>query len=467
MIYRKCLGDRAIVFPAALRVALGCWTIPCWLRQMQKLLCIVKSYYRKGVILVFKVAGGLEVNFPKMYKIKQKFKDEKVSDIKSEVNRELDRVKIKDMVREKPRIGVAVGSRGISNIKEVTKSVLDKLKEAGCEPFIIPSMGSHGNADAEKQKELLSHYGITEDSMDTPIHSSMEVEKVGTVDEDFEVYVDKVAMQSDGIVLINRIKSHTEIFADIESGLMKMMVIGLGNHIGCSSIHSRGAHKLAELVPKAGRLIKEKAPILCGLAIVENSFGNTYKLEALMPDEIENREKELLVMAKENMAKLPVNDIDVLVVEEMGKNISGTGIDVNVIGRVRVWGVEETGSPSIKKIVLLGVTEESEGSAVGVGLGDIITRKMLDQIDFSATYTNTIAANCIERAFTPLVAENEHDAVALAMKLTRNWDQSNIRMIRIKNTLKMDEIEVSHSVWEDIKSKENVETLEGPYTWSY
>ncbi len=416
---------------------------------------------------MFKVPDGLEVEIPEFYRITQKFDPDKIENVEKAVVDELRKPEIKDSLKPGNKIAVAVGSRGVACIAEIVQALVGELKKMGCEPFIVPSMGSHGNAEAENQKAILEGYGIKEEYVGAPIRSSLEVVKLGEVDGGVSVYFDKIAMEADGIIPVNRVKPHTDYVGDIESGIMKIMVIGLGNHKGATSIHYRGAMGLKNIIPRAARLIIGKAPIIFGLATVENSYDYPCRIKAILPESIENEEKKLLEIAKEKLPTFPVNDIDLLIVNEIGKNISGTGMDTNITGRIGIWGIPDPIEPDIKKIVVLNLSEHTGGNAVGIGLADVTTKSVVDKIDFGPTYTNAIAGNCFQRSFTPIVAPSDHDAIALGLKYSRGWDPVNARVIRIKNTLHLEDLEVSSSIWQEVKGNSNIDTLNGPYKWDF
>lgn len=416
---------------------------------------------------MFVVEGGLDFEFPRMIRVRQKFERNEITDVAAKVSQEMNKSAIRKRVQPKQKIAVAVGSRGIAQLTLIVKTVVECLKEMGADPFIVPAMGSHGGATDEGQVEVLAEYDITEESMGVPICSSMEVLKLGEVGEGVPVYFDKNAFHADGIVPINRIKPHTDIKSEIESGLMKMLVIGLGKHKGATAIHARGIFGLTTLVPQAGRLILEKAPILFGIATVENAYDLPAVVEAIEAPDFEEREKELLVKAKEWLPTFPVPEIDLLVVDEIGKNISGAGMDTNVIGRFAPREIPDPKEPDIKKIAVLGLSFQTHGNAAGIGLADIVTRQVVGEIDREATYTNVITSKYFEGGAIPIAAENDREAIALGIKFSRGWDLAAARVIRIKNTLKLYDLEVSESIWDEIKGLEMFEKVGGPYKWEF
>lgn len=388
----------------------------------------------------------------RLIKIKQKIKTSKIKDVRKEVESEIENLKIKF----KGRIAVAVGSRGIANLPIMVKQVVDSIKKNGGEPFIVPSMGSHGGANASGQTEILESLGVNEKTMGVPIISSMEVIELPKGNLKNKVFIDKNAFESDGIVVINRIKPHSDFHGPYESGLAKMCVIGLGKHKGALELHSFGVQGLLNQIPPTAEKMIATGKILMGLAIVENPKDETTLIRALHGNEIMKEEPALLKIAKENMPSLPVNNIDILLTKQIGKNISGTGFDPNIIGRLKISGVKEPEKPSIQTIVLDDLTEESHGNAVGVGFADIITKQVHQKINFKATYENVITSTFIERAKVPLVAENAKRALEIAIRVSGNIPEKDQRIVYIKNTLHIDELYVSAAIFNEIQDRVDI-----------
>ena len=379
--------------------------------------------------------------------VKQNFKDEKIENIREEVFKELDRLNTKKLITPNMKIGVTAGSRGISKIVVIIRAICDYIKEAGGIPSIVPAMGSHGGATVEGQLHVLESLGITEESMDCPIKSSMEVVQLGTTESGVPVYFDQYAYSLDGVIVVNRVKPHTDFDAEIESGLIKMIAVGLGNEKGCSTMHAYG---LSKSIPESAKVSMEKANILLGLGIVENSKDETYKLKALLPKDFEIEEKKLLAEAKETVPKLPVDNLDILVVKEMGKMISGTGMDTKVIGRIKIQGEREPLKPVIQKVIVLNLASNSYGNALGVGLADITTRKLVDRIDLDATYANIIATTFLERGKIPITASNDQEAIKIGTKTVGDVNAKDIKIGIIKNTLDLQEVYLSEGALKDI-----------------
>lgn len=397
------------------------------------------------------------MNYPKMYRIRQIFEVPKVDNIEETLSQEFESIQIQSRIKTGARIAITAGSRGIANIDRILKHLVHILKESSAKPFLIPAMGSHGGGTAEGQLEVLKSLNITESSIGAPILSSMEVVEIGRSSFGFPVLVDKHAAEADGIIVVNRVKPHTEFEGPIESGLIKMMAIGMGKHKGCLQVHKQTVnYGYREVIPEIGRVILEKLPILFGVALVENVYDETALIQAIAPTQFLIEEERLLVKAKRLMARLPFDKIDVLIVDEMGKNISGTGLDTNVIGRIMFIGEKEPESPKITRIVVLDLTEESHGNAIGIGLADYTTQGLVDKIDPIATSTNAIAAVTPEKGRIPIALKTDKEAVETAFATIREVNPEEARVVHIKNTLEIAEFDVSEALLEEVKGKENL-----------
>ena len=390
-------------------------------------------------------------------RIRQHFPENGLADVKGEVSKEL--LKLKPLIKPGASIAVAVGSRGIKNISEIVKEVTDFIRTNNASPFIVPAMGSHGNAIAENQAQILADYGISEEITGVPVRSSMEVTVLPGGKSPVGAFIDKNAFLADGIILINRIKPHTDYHGSYESGLVKMLVIGLGKEKQASAIHSYGVYGLSELIPVVASQIINTGKIIGGLAIVENAYDNTMQLTALRSDEFFEMEPALLKTAKENMPYLPVDNIDLLIIDEMGKNLSGVGVDPNIIGRMKIYGQPEPLKPAIKSIIIADITKESHGNAIGVGLADVIPRSLFNKIDFPSTYTNGITSSFYERIKIPVIAETDREAFNIALRGCGYIEKGRERVVRIKNTLHLEELYVSDAVLEMIKDSDKIEIL--------
>lgn len=398
--------------------------------------------------------------FPSMFLAEQIFPKPRLDDVSAEAIASMEKLPLPDLTGK--RIAVTAGSRGISDIVPALKAVVKFLKSRGANPFMVPAMGSHGGATAEGQVKLLEGLGVTEDSIGIPLLSSMETVGLGLTEEGYYVHCDKFAFESDGIVVCNRVKAHTDFKATIESGLCKMMSVGLGKHKGAAAVHGLGVANLGPSVLSGARIFLEKAPVLFGLALVENAFEETMIAEAVMPGQIISREKELLVIAKESMGRLYPGDIDILIVEKMGKEISGAGMDPNVSGRPMpgALGFEEVCRPT--SVAVFGITEHSSGNALGIGLADITTLKAVRNLDFASTYTNGVTAGDILGCAIPLMANTEQDAVAIAISACAPKKGKECRIIQIKNTLELTTIALSEAYWDEMQGHEKIRCLTSP-----
>ena len=402
---------------------------------------------------------------PKMYRIRQTMALPSIEDPGAEVHRLME--PLRGRIRPGTRVAVAAGSRGIYRYNEFIRAVVEEIRLAGAQPFIIPAMGSHGGATAEGQRAVLAGYGITEEAMGAPILSSMETVVIGHTPDGTPVHFDKNACGMDGIILVNRIKPHTDFHGEIESGVCKQMVIGLGKQRGAATIHRRGVYGLAHELPASVRVILEKMPILMGVAILENACDRTARVEILLPETCEAREKELLREAKALLPSLPCSPLDVLVLGEMGKNISGTGIDPNIVGRYLIRNMKDAPYPNIYRIVCLDLTDESHHNAIGVGMADVITQRMYDKIDLEPTYVNTVTSGFLERGFLPIVAPSAREAIEIALNCcNRLVTPENARMIFARNTLMLTELIVSEALLPELSDRSDIEILgEQPLEW--
>ena len=359
-------------------------------------------------------------------------------------------------------IAIAAGSRGIANLARIVKTIVSFVSAQEGRPFIVPAMGSHGGATAEGQKEILESYGIIEREMRCPIRSSMDVVELSKGDSECRIFMDRNAHEADGIILINRIKPHTDFHGIYESGLVKMCVIGLGKEKQANEMHRYGVYGLKELVPKAASQILASGKIILGIGIVENAYDESAVIEAIKPYEIMDREPELLELARKNMPKLPVDQLDVLIIDRMGKDISGVGIDTNIIGRIKIPGEKEPVVPEIKMIVVADITDESHGNATGIGLADITTRKLFEKIDFPVTYKNIVTSSFLERGKLPIVAETDKLAFEYALRACGPMTPGRERIARIRDTLHLDELYVSAPLLEEINGRDNIRVVGEP-----
>lgn len=349
------------------------------------------------------------------------------------------------------RIAIAVGSRGISHLAQIVRAVVDFLKARDVSCFVVPAMGSHGGATAEGQTEVLTSLGVTEASVGVPIRSSMQVVELPRGPLPHPVYQDKIAHEADGIVVINRIKAHTDFMGEIESGLAKMCVIGLGKHHQALTMHRFGVKGLRDYIPAAAEQILKTSRILLGIGLVENAYDETMRIEAIRRESILSEEKVLLKLSRASMPSLPVDAMDLLILDAMGKDISGTGMDPNIIGRRMIAGEPDLPIPAITRLVVCGLSEQSHGNALGMGMADFITRRLYDAIDFPATYENTLTSTFIERGRIPIIAETDWMAVQYAMRTWGDIRPETAKIIRAENTLHIDRLYVSDAVLDVVR----------------
>ncbi|MBC8274566.1 MAG: DUF2088 domain-containing protein [Chloroflexi bacterium] len=392
------------------------------------------------------------MKLPKMAKARQIFHQPEIADIHAEIIFELEKKGLKDRVKQGQRIAVTAGSRGIADIHLILKTIVAELRALGAEPFIVPAMGSHGGATPEGQIDLLRSLGVSEESVGAPIEAGMEVEVIGSLPDGVEIYLNCIALEADGIFVVGRVKPHTDFKGEIESGLLKMLAIGLGNQKGAEMIHWHQYDGYHSILPEAGTLIAEKTNIVMGLALLENAHHKTAGIHALHPEEFYEREKRLLETAKGLLPRLPFKDFDVLVVEEIGKNISGVGMDTNVTGKFWMPGEHDPSAPEIKKIAVLDLSEETHGNAIGIGLADVTTRRAYEKIDHHQTYVNCLTQGSCETGKIPPFLANDRDAIATAIRISGPIEPERSRVIRIKNTQELETLYISEALVEELSA---------------
>jgi hypothetical protein len=411
---------------------------------------------------------GFPMNYPQVYRVRQSFDRTVVRDIPATVKGEMKKLSLEKRIQPGQRIALTAGSRGVANIAVILKAAAEYLKSLGARPFIFPAMGSHGGATAEGQADLLAHYHVTEAFTGAPVLSSMEVVEIGRTEDGVPVFIDRNASQADWIIVVNRVKPHTKFKAPIESGLMKMMAIGMGKQKGAEYYHKAAIQfTFPKIIVDAGREVLKKAPVLCGLGMVENGYDETAKITALKPEELEGKERELLELAKQMMPKLPFNEIDLLIVDEMGKDISGVGIDPNVTGRNRDLIGVFPHPTDIKRLFVRDLTPNSNGNATGIGLADLTTKRLVDKINYPATYMNCITGISLEKASVPMHFESDQQAIQVALGSIGLTPPEKSKIVRIKNTLHVDEVEVSAAYADELKKRADLEILEGARPMSF
>ena len=377
----------------------------------------------------------------KLIRVQQVFDTARLDDAYAAVTGGVDQLGLARKIRPGARIAVTAGSRGIHNLLTMTRAVVDAVTSAGGRPFIVPAMGSHGGATDEGQKSLLADLGISESAMGCPVISSVQVEEIGRTSSGHPVYFSRDALHADGVIAINRVKLHTIFRGEVESGLCKMLAVGLGKHRGAQQIHRIGTQPF---LVETARVILDKAPILAGVAVLENSLDETMEVHVVPRERFEATDVALLKRCWQVLPRVPFDPLDVLVVDEMGKNISGTGMDTNIIGiGGRVGGKMTMGTPAVSTIVVLGLTPETHGNANGIGLADLTTRRLVDSIDYKATYTNVLTTRLWSAGRLPVILESDRQAVEVAVG---DMSPEEIRLVRVRDTLHLDELEVSEAL---------------------
>jgi hypothetical protein len=412
--------------------------------------------------------GLSTLELPKMYRVRQSFDEQRIDNIDAAVRDAIANAPLKAGMT----VALGVGSRGIAHIDDIVRAAVAAIKARDINVFIIPCMGSHGGATAEGQQSVLAKLGITEANVGAPVRSSMDAVEIGAVQSahgnEVKLYMDAIAhREADAVIPINRVKPHTGFKGDIESGICKMLTIGLGKHVGCARLHREGMTVFDHLIPAAGQTVLDTGRVPCALAIVENAYEHHCIIEAIPADRVLKREAELLDIAKQRMARLLPQNIDVLVIEEVGKNISGVGMDANVTGRGELGPMPGPNMPKINRIVVLGLSKDTYGNAHGIGNADIITQKLFDGIDTRATWTNTLTAGSLGAGQLPVAMPDERSAIMAAASCVFGTPAKRATIVRIHNTLCLTEIAVSESALEMIEQTDGCEVVgEWDGTWS-
>ncbi len=403
---------------------------------------------------------------PNWLKVRQQLYAEEISDIDAAVAEQFQRPEIAATITPGMRVAVGAGSRGIDRIDQIVKATVDQIKLRGAEPFIFPAMGSHGGATAEGQRALLDHYGINEASMGCPIKSSMETVELGIVEGDVPVFFDRIAYeQADAVIPVGRVKPHTDFYGPIESGLMKMIAIGMGKQKGAGTFHGRGFPEFHKLIPAVGLSTLSHVNIPFGMALVENGHSHMSIIEAVPAKGMVEREKELLKLAREWLGRLPGEEIDVLLVDQIGKNISGDGADPNVINRDvsgEMLKNEINPKPEIHRIIFRDLTTDTDGNATGVGMGDFVLRQLADKLDPVSTYMNVITSKYPAGGRLPMVADNDRQAIFLAIGSALRMTTEAAKIARIKNTKDVEEFWISEPLLPQMLASGRVEQLTDP-----
>jgi hypothetical protein len=391
------------------------------------------------------------IPLPRMYRVRQTFDAPQLADPAAAVASELARPAIRSLVAPGARVAVAVGSRGIRGIDRLARSLVDGLKALGASPFIVPAMGSHGGASAEGQRDLLARYGVSEDALGVPVMASMATTVIAETAGGVPIHFSSEALAADLVVPLARVKPHTDFRGRVESGLCKMLAIGLAKHAGCSRLHREGMARFGELLPEVASRVLERTKVGFGIAIVENAYDETAHVEAVPAADFLRRDAELLVLAKRLMARIMLPAIDVLVVERIGKDISGAGMDPNIMGRTVKGPLQGYDGPEIRRIVVLGLTEATHGNAIGIGAADYTVEALVAGIDREATYANSIAAGYPESGRIPIALADEAEAIRASLGFTPGVDLARPRVVRIRSTLDLRTIEVSEALLDDVR----------------
>ncbi|MGE5674932.1 MAG: hypothetical protein ACM3XM_13835 [Mycobacterium leprae] len=406
------------------------------------------------------------VPLPPMIPIRQQCATPGLPDVAGAMQSALVRLNLAAQVRPGMRIAVTAGSRGIANIELLLRTTVAYLKELGAVPVVVAAMGSHGGGTAEGQLAVLESLGITAQRLNAEVRSGVDVITLGQTADRLEVFFDAFAAQADGILVLNRVKPHTSFHGPLESGLVKMLVVGLGKPAGAMQFHSLGSARLSGALAAMGSVILERLPVLGGVAVLENSREETADLVPVPRDQFLAQEPLLLERARTLLPRLPVDALDLLVVDEMGKNYSGTGLDTNVIGRIGIRGVPD-GQPEISRIAVLDLSAASHGNANGMGLADFITRRFYRKIDFSATYLNTLTATFVDRAKLPVVLDSDREVIETALRTLGSLPIDQARIIRIPNTLQLEHLLVSPAVYAATRGCPGLERTGAERPWAF
>ena len=398
------------------------------------------------------------MNLPRMIPIRVRMECPKLDDLQGAVVAELARIGAAKLVKPGERIAVTAGSRGIWHIDVILKSVIDALKAAGAKPFIVPAMGSHAGGTAEGQKAFIAGYGVTEAAMGAPVVSSMDTVTLGVTESGVHGWCDRNAFEADGIVVVNRVKPHTGFSSTLGSGLMKMLAIGLGKRQGAEHVHQRGVDiGYEEAIRDGARLALSKLKLRFGLGIVENHKGETARMEAALPADFERTDEKLIKEARRLMGRIPGDFIHLLIVDRMGKNVSGTGMDPNVIGRGMQQEKVKLDVPKILRLFVRDLTEETHGNAIGLGFADFATDRLVAKIDRKATWINVLASVAPWEAHIPIHYPSDREAIEEALRTSGTTPFERMRIVRIRDTEHIDTMLVSESMWLAVKDRKDVE----------
>ncbi|MDY4488257.1 MAG: lactate racemase domain-containing protein [Candidatus Limivicinus sp.] len=400
------------------------------------------------------------IPIPRMVPVRQNFDREKLVDVAAEVRKELDRDEVKAKIRPGMSIAITAGSRGIDNLALVIRELVAFLKEQGAEPFVIPAMGSHGGSTAEGQKAVITEYGVTEDYVGCPVRATMETKEIGRLDDGRPILINRLAAEADGIISLNRIKAHTAFRGRYESGVMKMLTIGLGCQAGAEVCHRQGILHLGPNVEKFAFGILANANVILGVGLIENAYDETVKIRVMTKEQIPEEEPLLLDYAKSKMARILFDRVDVMIVDYIGKNISGEGMDPNIAGRWIVPTIK--GGIDATRIGILDLTDETLGNFVGLGMADTCSKRVIEKISTENTYPNSLTSTVTELCKLPMYFDNHMRTIQATIKMVPAKSPEEITMIRINSTLAMDTIWISENMLDQARSIPGIEILGEP-----
>ena len=408
-----------------------------------------------------------EVELPRMARVRQLLDKSHIEakEIPGLVRSELDREEIRARIRPGMSVAITCGSRGVANIAVITKAIVDFVRECGGEPFVFPAMGSHGGATPEGQKEILTSYNVTEEFLGCPVRATMEVVHLGNTPDGMPVYMDRYAYEADAVILCGRVKAHTAFRGPYESGIMKMAVIGMGKQKGAETVHKNGFYELGKMLPVIGKVILDRVNIAAAIGLVENAFDQTCIIKGMTKEEIWEEEPKLLVRSKERLGCIYFDDIDVLVVDRIGKDISGDGMDPNITGRFAVPYIQ--GNRKIQHIAVLDLTEETHGNCNGLGLADVTTKRLVDKIDVDCTFPNVCTSTVLCTPKIPLFTHTDRACIQIALKTCNYIDREHPRVVRIRDTMNLEEIYISEAMMEEARASEHIEILEELGDWGF
>jgi hypothetical protein len=407
------------------------------------------------------------MDFPQFVEIEQKLYARRVGDIPAAVARACAQAGLDERVARGDRVAITVGSRGIANIAAIARAVVAEVTRRGAQPLILPAMGSHGGATPEGQTEVLASLGVTPESVGAPLRASMATERLGTTSHGVPVYASKEAVEADRLIVMNRVKQHTDFSGEYESGLMKMLAIGVGKRDGAAAMHTRRCASLREDVPEAARLMLEKLPVAAGLALLENGYNDTAEIVGLAPEEIPAKEVALLRRVRRTAAKLPFPDLDLVIVDWIGKDISGIGMDTHVIARRMLWEEPNFRGPLIHLVAALDLTEGSHGNCLGIGLADLTTERLLAKADMQVLKTNILHTGWLNRGKIPLSFADDRAVLAAAFVALGQPDPKRVRILRLRDTLHLGRMWVSEGLIPDAERHPKVRVVGGPRPVSF